>query len=1099
MKLTEIAIYGPTGGTGVHLPRISDGLNVVASGKPTRGAELASFLEEVFFGTLSDARQREYAALAPASNGANRYGYVQVASGGQAYRLERTGIAGSRSELAVSDTAGNRIEHRVPAWLSSIDRDLWRKVFQAIIGTGGRGLDPLLIELLARYFGPSSPRPGRIATAIPAIDQPHNRLELVESELGTIREERDRLVLSAAFEDRERRNQLVAIEHEINDCLASRGALETRIGKEREQLNELDRRIAALRDEVARMEPEGWTASTPDAPPDLLRLYYERLDEVDGEIRRWRAVQADIQRHRLRLRDEMTADREPDIESREHPWHDARAILVALEEKILQAEQLATRDGSLSNADHHQGLPFLCAKMRDDLKSLCEELSQRYRHVRYRGVAAEMKQLRRCYREMEESVQRLLQRRGRLVAEIRDRDSEGAAAIACADREFIWWAEQHGYLDARNRYVAETPGESFQRGTTHAGLPDWNPDNNFRGSTLHADLAELQARRAADWSWLKRLESELGDIEPRSEILARERIELIRLATVDFESRIRSLDQRRTELERERARLASAVRPDEPAGYWQTGHFLADAARYLQRLSDGRYDRIVIDAQRTVFLDSARQGPVAATTLAATEQSIVRLSLCLAAIQALALRGVRLPLLVTETRGNLDDRRLYDVLESFTSHGHQVIIVTASASMLQVARQRGATWYELPDTEITAPLWSPDPAAPRIEPEGFPSLMSNPTVRPLSRHEFPTVPVRCMTFDELLVSRGDSGVPQRLESPLEATDIVETIYHSALASVGVFTVGDLIELNLEVRGPELARRGFSTRQLARWQSVALLTTALNDLHVAQARVLADCGIVRPETLAHMEVADVLKRIDRQSTSLAGRRGQSGVSPEFIPLQIQSWIDRLRRNPATHALRPAAGTGGPRTRGPQSDTGATRNTGAAHVHDVPARATGHTGRAATAKPYPGSGFRFLLDEEDPLESAPSIGPKTAERLRDIGIETVRQFLDADAADMAAQLDNRRLSRKLLGAWQAQSRLMCAVPNLHGHDVQILTSCGITSEKELAARDAGELLATTKSFVKTKEGERVLRNNKAPDLAEVTGWIDAARHGREIHAA
>ena len=102
-------------------------------------------------------------------------------------------------------------------------------------------------------------------------------------------------------------------------------------------------------------------------------------------------------------------------------------------------------------------------------------------------------------------------------------------------------------------------------------------------------------------------------------------------------------------------------------------------------------------------------------------------------------------------------------------------------------------------------------------------------------------------------------------------------------------------------------------------------------------------------------------------------------------------------------------------------------------------------------------------------------------------------------MAGQIENRRMSTKMITLWQNQARLMCAVPNLRGHDVQFLIGSGYVEPAEIASSDPGELLDTVSRFLKTKEGIRVLRNGKEPDLQEVTEWIDAANHVRSLKAA
>ena len=78
-------------------------------------------------------------------------------------------------------------------------------------------------------------------------------------------------------------------------------------------------------------------------------------------------------------------------------------------------------------------------------------------------------------------------------------------------------------------------------------------------------------------------------------------------------------------------------------------------------------------------------------------------------------------------------------------------------------------------------------------------------------------------------------------------------------------------------------------------------------------------------------------------------------------------------------------------------------------------------------------------------------------------------------------------------------MCQVPELRGHDAQILVACGITTPEDLAAKKPASLLAIVEPFSRTKEGERIIRNGKIPDLTEVTEWIQWAANARAFKAA
>jgi len=148
---------------------------------------------------------------------------------------------------------------------------------------------------------------------------------------------------------------------------------------------------------------------------------------------------------------------------------------------------------------------------------------------------------------------------------------------------------------------------------------------------------------------------------------------------------------------------------------------------------------------------------------------------------------------------------------------------------------------------------------------------------------------------------------------------------------------------------------------------------------------------------------------------------------------------------------------------------------------------------------GAGLRFYLSREQEVTAAPSIGPKTADRLNAIGVYTVDDLLRGDAADIAARLGQRRIKASHILDWQRQAELVCCTPGLRGHDAQILVHCDVHTATQLAAQSAPQLFAKVKPFCKTKEGIRIIRNGKEPDLAEVHEWITAATHRRQLAAA
>ena len=147
---------------------------------------------------------------------------------------------------------------------------------------------------------------------------------------------------------------------------------------------------------------------------------------------------------------------------------------------------------------------------------------------------------------------------------------------------------------------------------------------------------------------------------------------------------------------------------------------------------------------------------------------------------------------------------------------------------------------------------------------------------------------------------------------------------------------------------------------------------------------------------------------------------------------------------------------------------------------------------------GGKLTFRLHPADPVVDAPGIGPKTAARLQKAGVNTVAELLSADPHDLAAELDTGWIVPETARDWQDQARLMCRVPNVYGHDAQILTEVGVIDPADLARRKPADLLALLGPALATREGERILRGGTPPDLAEVTDWVAWAADARDLPA-
>ena len=110
-----------------------------------------------------------------------------------------------------------------------------------------------------------------------------------------------------------------------------------------------------------------------------------------------------------------------------------------------------------------------------------------------------------------------------------------------------------------------------------------------------------------------------------------------------------------------------------------------------------------------------------------------------------------------------------------------------------------------------------------------------------------------------------------------------------------------------------------------------------------------------------------------------------------------------------------------------------------------------------------------------------------------------LLAANAESLANKLNHPRATAETIREWQEQARLVCRIPNLRGHDAQLLVACDFTSPEELAEMTPEAVLAPILKVARSKLGQRILRGGQEPDLAEVTDWITWAASCRTLSAA
>ena len=144
-------------------------------------------------------------------------------------------------------------------------------------------------------------------------------------------------------------------------------------------------------------------------------------------------------------------------------------------------------------------------------------------------------------------------------------------------------------------------------------------------------------------------------------------------------------------------------------------------------------------------------------------------------------------------------------------------------------------------------------------------------------------------------------------------------------------------------------------------------------------------------------------------------------------------------------------------------------------------------------------RFYLSIDDDIVDAPSIGPRTAERLRPARIFTVRDLLAADPDEVGSLVTARHITAQAVRDWQDQSRLVITVPFLRGTHAQLLVGAGFRSAQQVAEADQATLMSALLKFATSRDGQGILRNGPPPDIEKVLGWMRNAADAEIARAA
>ncbi len=883
----------------------------------------------------------------------------------------------------------------------------------------------------------------------------------------------------------------------------------------------------------------------------------QQLAEADKQLERWRQVLSDVEIRRERLQ----ADQETGGFRDDGPA-DPRHPLRQLEEQVehLHATMLQLDPGNDPNACvcrqlRSQLTPTLHA-MREGIYHLCNQLNLWEASARRTESGSELGQMRRCEAELRQAIQALSLRRQQLLAELSSMAPQGhtlraahAELCRCADHPSdLDWAvstdPQQPGLDEELLSVLDAELDRLQqrRRNVLADIDEVEHELNELRQRLErgpaADESDpLRQRLEAKQAELQRIERQICDGEKRRDVHA---------SIAEMESEIRALEAatQPSEILREASTLLRQASCDElqqiavtPERIVRVQH-RSGARLSLADLKPGQRDQVHLSLDLAIVAAFGRRGTHLPLILhdPLLRQDGPHAEAVVSALNDFAARGHQILLLL----GSAPAAQLFRARGTSVRqlpNPREILLPAVAPAAVDLSEQKR---QEI-NRQLNAIAEEANRAAAAVSYPAF------------SAEEFPgelTDRVRGARLAEPEPADSQNASEYFLleSSPIHEAPSIDAATAERFRKIGVLYVRDLLRIDIEDAAQRLRHTGITAAMIRSWRAEALLVCRVARLRPYDARILVACGIESPKQLARLDADELRRRVESFSATSTGQvLLRAGNRYELS--RLTNWIQSARssdpprygdngqdRSTSARAERPyrersaeqqahdrgerrrrelESGDRRPsrRSRDRSSVPGLTREhhqtpqdgqssprgerNGRARVREADTR---QDRDAVVLKlDREGDSLRFYLNTADPIENAPSIGPRTAERLQRIGIRTVADFLRADPEATAERLRNRHIKSDTIRQWQKQTILVCRVPQLRGHDAQILVACGILDPEKLAAIEPAALWQRVEPFAETNEGKRIIRSGKAPDLEEVRGWIACAAQARPLRAA
>lgn len=1074
-----------------ELRDLSPGMTVVYGPNGSGKTTLVKFVEGLLFGYTTEHQAFQ-------STDTRFGGSASMQSDGRSYRVTRERSHGITSELSTVDLAtGVSVsgpDATLPAWVNN-------SVFDQIFSVDDQ--EVAKFDLVSRLC--------LADTGATTSEDEIRRIELAISQAVSEREGNGiegglRQQISGLQRRREELVQQLNSMRQVDPTIPSRiASIHAELRRLQESLATCDQRIRETESRIRQLEAK---------LEELRRQNIVSLNrhEIEVQINQLKERQSRWDEIRKAVNRELGALQQPatSLKNRDS-LTSIRALVSRLEQRMDSLES----DRSLQDATG-AGRDVFINHIRSEVFSLCDYVAQHESAVQSQEVALENLFGQRTLQDAE-NVNTVLQGQ---IESLRDELNRSEDIIS---------------FHQTASYDCSSQSHTDYRRNAHGRMVNGSIEElEMELGRLRRQLDDLRSERGQITSRIQTLQHELAMLEGQQKSSASlEDIDRIKAQISEIDSKLELLQERWNILEETERNLREVL---ARLNDYQNPVILDLASTYISRLTDGECFKLEADASGSQILARTRQSstPQSIAHLSRGTREQVALALRLALIESRSTEG-RCPMLLDDVFISSDTDRanaVADLLMEVTAGGQQIVFFTCQKDVCELFSRRNATVRYL---EEPVSLPAPIPIAePVVIPQ--PVVIQQPAPQPVVTDN----------TNWLFYLEVDNSIED-----LSGLTVAEV---EAIRAANIETINDLLTSSVDDLETGFRNRGYSISRdrIRAWRGQAELATLIPMLRRSDAELLYAAGIesmielsrMRPETVYDMvnefqnsQAGSRFRRsgrtIDRQQainwsrwsqhsrTLSDARQSRSRFfvrtsdtansphsAPAFARSQHRNVVSGTRTNQSTstsrrsRTLRGASTTRRQRRPSLSTDARLERERRLSRRRERLSRHSSSYRTASIASETVTSSndeLRFYLNRSDDVEAAPSIGPKTAQRLGTVGVYTVDDLLQAGPDAIASRLNNRRITPETIVSWQAQARLVCTVPELRGHDSQILVACGVTEAEQLAGKRPVDLFAIVGPFADTSEGERIVRGGKKPDLEEVTDWIRFAQQARPLKAA